>query len=98
MAGSIVGLVKIPIGLELSEIIPAGTAPHAFFIAREKYFSFYPVYAVIRGPDFDFAAKKNQKLVKDFIAELKNVSYVVDMHMKTDWLSLMAAWLEQTQV
>lgn len=98
MIGAIVGLFRIPIGLELSEIVPAGTAPHAFLVAREEYFSFYPVYTVVRGPDFDFSTKKNQKLLRDFMDELKNVSYTVKLKMKSDWLHMMTTWLEFAQV
>lgn len=58
------GLAQIKQGLELTDVIPKGTAPYAFLAAREKYFSFYPMFGVIKGPGVDFA--KQQQTVYDY--------------------------------
>jgi patched 1 protein len=50
----IVGLSQATLGLELSDVLPQHTAPAAFLRAREKYFSFYPMFAVIKGPNIDY--------------------------------------------
>ncbi|CAJ0585861.1 unnamed protein product, partial [Mesorhabditis spiculigera] len=44
-----VGMQKASIGLELSDVLPEHTAPAAFLKARDKYFSFYPMFAVLKG-------------------------------------------------
>jgi hypothetical protein len=41
------------LGLELSDVLPEGTAPSAFLKVREKYFGFYPMYIVLKGSDID---------------------------------------------
>jgi patched 1 protein len=46
----IYGMNKMEDGLELSDILVKGTPGYDFIVAREKYFSFYPMQAVIRGP------------------------------------------------
>ena len=54
------GLSKTTLGLELSDVLPSGTPPAAFLQAREKYFSFYPMMAVLKGPNIDFPTKQKQ--------------------------------------
>ena len=45
------GLYHSRIGLELADVLPENTAPFAFLKARESYFSFYPIFIVIKGTD-----------------------------------------------
>jgi patched 1 protein len=46
----IYGTCKLEDGLELSDIIIKGTPEYEFLIAREKYFSFYPMNIIMRTP------------------------------------------------
>lgn len=43
-----VGLRDSVLGLELADVLPESTAPSAFLRAREKYFSFYPIFIVLK--------------------------------------------------
>jgi patched 1 protein len=44
-----IGLYRSKIGLELADVLPENTAPAAFLKARERYFSFYPMFVVLKG-------------------------------------------------
>lgn len=55
----LIGLYRSKLGLELSDVLPEDTAPSAFLRAREEYFSFYPMYVVLKGPNIDLP---NQQL------------------------------------
>lgn len=57
---SCLGLYQSNLGLELSDVLPEGTAPAAFLRAREKYFSFYPMFAVLKGNKINFPAQQEQ--------------------------------------
>lgn len=57
---SCLGLYQSSLGLELSDVLPEGTAPAAFLRAREKYFSFYPMFAVLKGNGINFAEQQEQ--------------------------------------
>lgn len=64
----IAGLTQIVLGLELSDVLPKGTAPAAFLEARERYFSFYPMFAVLKGPEIDFPAMQHK--IEEYRQEL----------------------------
>lgn len=49
-----VGLYRSKIGLELADVLPENTAPSAFLKAREEYFSFYPMFVVLKGGEVDY--------------------------------------------
>ena len=49
-----IGLYRSKIGLELADVLPEETAPAAFLKARERYFSFYPMFIVPKGPMVDY--------------------------------------------
>lgn len=55
----IVGIQNSTQGLDLSDVLPENTAPSAFLKARDKYFSFYPMFMVIRGEEIDFARQQH---------------------------------------
>lgn len=58
------GLYNTTFGLEMSDVLPDQTAPAAFLKARDRYFSFYPMFAVLRGPGIDYA--KNQQKIDNY--------------------------------
>lgn len=58
--GGIIGVYRASYGLELSDVLPENTAPAAFLKARDKYFSFYPMFAVLKGPDIDYPNVQNK--------------------------------------
>lgn len=48
-----IGLRDSVLGLELADVLPESTPPAAFLRAREKYFSFYPMFVVLKdGVDY----------------------------------------------
>ena len=55
-----IGLYRSKIGLELADVLPEETAPAAFLKAREKYFSFYPMFIVPKGPQVDYPNGQRQ--------------------------------------
>lgn len=46
------------------QVLPEHTAPAAFLRARDAYFSFYPMFAVLKGPHIDYA--KHQHLIENY--------------------------------
>ena len=54
LAASIVGIQNSTLGLELSDVLPENTAPAAFLKARDKYFSFYPMFIILDGSNINF--------------------------------------------
>lgn len=58
-AAGLFGIQHSTIGLELSDVLPDNTAPAAFLKARDKYFSFYPMFIVLRGENIDFPRKQH---------------------------------------
>lgn len=58
------GLRNTTFGLEMSDVLPDQTAPAAFLKARDRYFSFYPMFAVLRGSGIDYA--KNQHKIDNY--------------------------------
>jgi patched 1 protein len=71
LGAGIAGLSQIVLGLELSDVLPKGTAPGAFLEAREKYFSFYPMFAVLKGPEIDFPAMQHK--IEEYRQELGTI-------------------------
>jgi hypothetical protein len=53
------GVWRLEDGLELSDVLPKQTAAYEFIVAREEYFSFYPMNVIVRAPT-DFAAAQNR--------------------------------------
>ncbi|KAE9554217.1 hypothetical protein FO519_002581 [Halicephalobus sp. NKZ332] len=93
------GLYKSKLGLELGDVLPEGTAPAAFLKAREKYFSFYPMYTVLQGPNIDYP--NQQAKIEELRQELAKSDFVIKIDGKPSehyWLSLMQIWLRSLQV
>uniref|UniRef100_A0A915HN68 SSD domain-containing protein n=1 Tax=Romanomermis culicivorax TaxID=13658 RepID=A0A915HN68_ROMCU len=97
LASGLVGCSRIVLGLELTDVIPRGTAAYAFLDARERFFSFYPFNGIIKGP-IDLPSK--QALIYEYREKLGDVKYVVKQDGKVQeqfWLDLMRVWLQQLQ-
>lgn len=93
----IIGCSRVQLGLELTDVIPKGTPPYAFLDARQRYFSFYPFNAVMKGP-LDVA--RNQLLIRQYRSAVARVPYVVknDGQLTEQfWLQLLADWLSNLQ-
>lgn len=45
----VIGMTHLTLGLELTDVVPQGTAPYDFLLARQQYFSFYPMNGIVRG-------------------------------------------------
>lgn len=69
-----VGAANTTLGLELTDVIPKETAPYDFLTAREKYFSFYPMYGVVKGP-VDFPNKQVQ--IHEYQKAIAQIPYIV---------------------
>lgn len=79
-----VGLYQSTLGLELSDVLPEGTAPSAFLRAREEYFSFYPMFAVLKGPNIDYP--NEQEVIEQYRLDIGE-SFLLLAHAKDVFLS-----------
>uniref|UniRef100_A0A0N5AWE3 SSD domain-containing protein n=1 Tax=Syphacia muris TaxID=451379 RepID=A0A0N5AWE3_9BILA len=96
--GGICGMYKASYGLELSDVLPEHTAPAAFLKARDKYFSFYPMFAVIKGPDTDYPNVQHK--IDNYRNQIAKSKYVVKVNGEASekyWLSLLRTWLKELQ-
>ncbi|VBB29733.1 unnamed protein product [Acanthocheilonema viteae] len=93
------GLRNTTFGLEMSDVLPDQTAPAAFLKARDRYFSFYPMFAVLRGSGIDYA--KNQHKIDNYRSSIGSSPFVVKNNEKEPsekyWLSLLRIWLRNLQ-
>ncbi|XGW07497.1 hypothetical protein V3C99_010569 [Haemonchus contortus] len=91
------GMYTTTLGLELADVLPENTAPAAFMRAREKYFSFYPMYAVLRGRTIDIP--NQQPLIEEYREALGATSFIVKANGKLQpyWMSMLRVWLESLQ-
>ncbi|EFO22028.1 hypothetical protein LOAG_06459 [Loa loa] len=93
------GLHNTTFGLEMSDILPDQTAPAAFLKARDRYFSFYPMFAVLRGPNVDYA--KNQHKIDNYRLSIGSSPFVVknseNEPSEKYWLSVLRVWLRNLQ-
>uniref|UniRef100_A0A1I7V5V3 SSD domain-containing protein n=1 Tax=Loa loa TaxID=7209 RepID=A0A1I7V5V3_LOALO len=95
---SCLGLYQSSLGLELSDVLPEGTAPAAFLRAREKYFSFFPMFAILKGNEINFA--KQQEQIEQYRLDIAKSSYVIKVNghpSEEYWLSMMRTWLSSIQ-
>ncbi|KAK6738691.1 hypothetical protein RB195_020666 [Necator americanus] len=88
------GMYSSTLGLELADVLPENTAPAAFMRAREKYFSFYPMFAVLRGKTIDIP--NQQPLIEEYRETLGNTKYIVKANgnLQPYWMSMVRTWLE----
>ncbi|VDN24577.1 unnamed protein product [Gongylonema pulchrum] len=92
------GLYQSTLGLELSDVLPEGTAPAAFLRAREQYFSFYPMYAILKGNEIDFPEQQEQ--IEQYRLDIAKSNYVIKVNghpSEEYWMSMMRAWLNSIQ-
>uniref|UniRef100_A0AC34F9K9 SSD domain-containing protein n=1 Tax=Panagrolaimus sp. ES5 TaxID=591445 RepID=A0AC34F9K9_9BILA len=94
-----VGLYQSKLGLELADVLPEGTAPSAFLKApREEYFSFYPMFIVLKGPHIDYP--NQQTKIEELRAKVAESDFVIKVDGKSSepyWMSLMRIWLISLQ-
>uniref|UniRef100_A0A915Q821 SSD domain-containing protein n=1 Tax=Setaria digitata TaxID=48799 RepID=A0A915Q821_9BILA len=86
------------LGLELSDVLPEGTAPAAFLKAREKYFSFYPMFAILKGNQINFARQQEQ--IEQYRLDIAKSNFVIKVNGRPSeeyWMSLMRTWLSSIQ-
>lgn len=97
---AIIGMQQASIGLELSDVLPEHTAPAAFLKARDQYFSFYPMFAVIKGPHIDYARQQHQ--IDNYRMSVGRSKYVIkdskNEPSEKYWLQMMRDWLLSIQV
>lgn len=97
---SIVGLygaMQVKDGLDLTDIVPHGTAEYSFLEAKSKYFGFYNFFAVTKG-NFDYA--HDQKLLYSYHKAFQQVGHIIkreDGSLPTFWLELFREWLSDLQ-
>ncbi|WKX98089.1 hypothetical protein Q1695_013633 [Nippostrongylus brasiliensis] len=96
---AVCGMRQAAIGLELSDVLPEHTAPAKFLQARDKYFSFYPMFAVIKGPNIDYPVQQQQiDKYRNAIAQSK---FVIKRKSgepsEKYWLGMMRDWLTSIQ-
>ncbi|XP_071455100.1 protein patched [Hetaerina americana] len=92
-AGAWAAQTRLGDGLALTELVPVGTAEHAFLKAQASNFGFYGMYAVTRG---DFEYPTNQRLLYEYHDAYVRVPYIVrndDGGLSQFWLSMFREWL-----
>ncbi|KAL6736791.1 hypothetical protein Aduo_007103 [Ancylostoma duodenale] len=96
---SFIGMQRGAIGLELSDVLPEHTAPAKFLQARDKYFSFYPMFAIIKGPDIDYARQQHQ--IDNYRNAIASSKFVIKTKSgepsEKYWLGMMRDWLASIQ-
>ncbi|CAI9725752.1 protein patched homolog 1-like [Octopus vulgaris] len=93
----IYGITLVEDGLELTDIVPHGTAEYNFLEAKSKYFGFYNFFAVTKN-NFDYA--HNQKLLYSYHKAFQQVNHIIkreDGSLPTFWLQLFREWLHDLQ-
>ncbi|CAJ0951468.1 unnamed protein product, partial [Mesorhabditis belari] len=97
---AVIGMQRASIGLELSDVLPEHTAPAAFLKARDKYFSFYPMFAVLKGPNVDYARQQHQ--IDNYRRAIGASEYVIrnaaGEPSEKYWLQMMRDWLLSIQM
>ncbi|EFO88762.1 CRE-PTC-3 protein [Caenorhabditis remanei] len=88
------GMSTSVLGLELADILPEHTPPAAFLRAREKYFSFYPMFAVLRGNEIDIPHQ--QQLIEEYRQQLGASKFMIKAEGKLQpyWMSMLRVWLQ----
>uniref|UniRef100_A0A0N5A2S4 SSD domain-containing protein n=1 Tax=Parastrongyloides trichosuri TaxID=131310 RepID=A0A0N5A2S4_PARTI len=92
------GLACSTLGLELSDVLPEHTAPAQFLKAREQYFSFYPMFVVLKGPNIDFP--NQQAKIEALRQDIAKSDFVIKQDGKPSepyWMSMMQTWLHTLQ-
>ena len=75
LSTGIYGIWRLEDGLELSDVLPKQTAAYEFIVAREQYFSFYPMNLVVRAPtNIPVAQNRIRQMRQDM---LDNCPYTV---------------------
>uniref|UniRef100_A0A1I8B8P9 SSD domain-containing protein n=1 Tax=Meloidogyne hapla TaxID=6305 RepID=A0A1I8B8P9_MELHA len=92
-----IGLYQSKIGLELADVLPEDTAPAAFLKAREKYFSFYPMFIIPMGPGVDYS--RQQRKLEQLRADIAQSEFVIKADGKPEayWMIFMRTWLHALQ-
>uniref|UniRef100_A0A0K0FYB0 Protein patched homolog 1 (inferred by orthology to a human protein) n=1 Tax=Strongyloides venezuelensis TaxID=75913 RepID=A0A0K0FYB0_STRVS len=94
----IYGLTNSTLGLELSDVLPEHTAPAQFLKAREQYFSFYPMFVVLKGPNIDFPNQQTKiEALRQDIAKSDFVIKQDGQPSEPYWMSMMQTWLRALQ-
>ncbi|CAI2346991.1 unnamed protein product [Caenorhabditis sp. 36 PRJEB53466] len=88
------GMYSSTLGLELADVLPEHTPPAAFLRAREKYFSFYPMFAVLRGNQIDIP--NQQGLIEEYREQLGASKFMIKAEGKLQpyWMSMLRVWLQ----
>ena len=94
LLAGIVGALRVKDGLDVTDVVPAGTAQYAFLEAQASFFGYYKFHAVTME-DFDYAGR--QRLLRDYHDSFRRVDHIVkkdDGSLPHFWLSLMTTWLK----
>lgn len=90
---SVWGVTKLTDGLDLTDIVPQGTAEHAYLAAQGRYFGFYNMYAVTTR---DFEYPTNQRLLYEYHDSFMRVQNIIkndDGGLPEFWLGHFRDWL-----
>lgn len=97
IACSLFASMKLPDGLELTDLVPQSTDEHKFLNVQGKLFGFYSMFAVTQG---DFEYPTNQKLLHEYHEAFVRVPHVIKNDnggLPEFWLSLFRDWLINLQ-
>ena len=92
-----VGIPQVKFGLELTDMVPKGTAEYNFLDVQKKYFNFYNMFAVTQG---NFEYPTNQKLLMEYHRSFTRVQNILkndDGGLPDFWLISFRDWLLNLQ-
>lgn len=91
------GMMRVTDGLDLTDIVPRGTAEHRFLSAQNKYFGFYNMFAVTQG---NFEYPTNQRLLHEYHAAFTRIQLIIkddNGGLPEFWLGHFRDWLAGLQ-
>lgn len=97
IASSLFASMRLPDGLELTDLVPQSTDEHKFLSIQGKLFGFYNMFAVTQG---NFEYPTNQKLLHEYHEAFVRVPHVIKNDnggLPEFWLSLFRDWLINLQ-
>lgn len=97
IASSLFASMRLPDGLELTDLVPQSTDEHKFLNIQGKLFGFYNMFAVTQG---NFEYPTNQRLLHEYHEAFVRVPHVIKNDnggLPEFWLSLFRDWLINLQ-
>lgn len=91
------GIGNVKDGLDIKDIVPRDQIEYKFLDIRDKYFSFFNIFAVTKDK-FDYP--NNQRLLQEYYDSFNQVSKIIkneDGGLPDFWLNVFRSWLQRLQ-